>query len=161
MKVSSAVRAVCWALAIAWTLPGSIHAQLRLADASDRAAFRSWFVLLADAQFERPAAEVTDCAALVRYAFREALRAHTPEWARRVTLPFAPTFPDVQSAPKPSANGWALFRISATGPPRYAELPTPRPSCDSTRNSSAAMLVHYNRAICSIFYSQNKRSRIT
>ena len=30
-------------------------AQMRLADASDRAAFRSWFVLLADAQFEQPA----------------------------------------------------------------------------------------------------------
>ena len=57
-------------------------AQVRLADDTDRAAFRSWFVLLADAQFERPAAEVTDCAALVRFAMREALRAHTPEWAR-------------------------------------------------------------------------------
>ena len=38
------------------------------ADASDRAAFRSWFVLLADLQFEQPADEVTDCAALVRFA---------------------------------------------------------------------------------------------
>ena len=28
-------------------------AQVRLADESDRAAFRAWFVLLADAQFER------------------------------------------------------------------------------------------------------------
>ena len=47
-------------------------AQVRLADESDRAAFRAWFVLLADAQFERRAPEVTDCAALVRFAFREA-----------------------------------------------------------------------------------------
>jgi len=32
------------------------------------AAFRSWFVLLADAQFERPTDDVQDCAALVRHA---------------------------------------------------------------------------------------------
>ena len=52
-------------------------AQVRLADESDRAAFRSWFVLLADAQFERQAADVTDCAALVRHAVpRSAARPH-------------------------------------------------------------------------------------
>ena len=44
------------ALAVAaWcAAAGTISAQVRLADESDRAAFRSWFVLLADAQFERP-----------------------------------------------------------------------------------------------------------
>ena len=99
-----------------------VSAQLRLADQSDRAAFRAWFVLLADAQFERRAEEVTDCAALVRFAFREALRSHTPEWARRVALPFAPTFPDVRSAPKPDAKGWPLFRISNGTPASYAEF---------------------------------------
>ena len=97
-------------------------AQLRLADQSDRAAFRAWFVLLADAQFERAADEVTDCAALVRFAFREALRAHTPEWARRVALPVAPTFPDVRSAPRAGADGWPLFRVSAGTPAKYAEF---------------------------------------
>jgi len=98
------------------------QAQIRLADASDRAAFRSWFVLLVDAQFERPAAEVNDCAALVRFAFREALRSHTPEWARRVALPFTPAFPDVRSAPKPLATGWPLFRVSTRSSPQYAEF---------------------------------------
>ena len=78
------------AIGIAMAATGA-HAQVRLADASDRAAFRSWFVLLADAQFENPSPEVTDCAALVRFAFREALRSHTAEWARRVALPFAPS----------------------------------------------------------------------
>ena len=78
-------------------------AQVRLADESDRAAFRSWFVLLADAQFERTTPDVIDCAALVRHAFREGLRAHTPEWVRRANLPFAPQFADVRSAPKPTA----------------------------------------------------------
>jgi uncharacterized protein YfaT (DUF1175 family) len=109
----------CAALVAVLSAPAG--AQLRLSDESDRAAFRSWFVLLADAQFETPAPEVVDCAALVRFAFREALRSHTPEWARRVALPLAPAFPDVRSGPKPGADGWPLFRVSAT-PARYAEF---------------------------------------
>ena len=52
-------------------------------DAQDREAFLAWFTLLADAQFYRATPDVTDCAALVRHAAREALREHTPEWQRR------------------------------------------------------------------------------
>lgn len=97
-------------------------AQVRLADDSDRAAFRSWFVLLADAQFERPSPEVTDCAALIRFAFREALRTHDGEWRRRVTLPSTPTFPDVRSAPRPSAGGWPLFLTARSPQPLYGQF---------------------------------------
>ena len=100
----------------------TISAQVRLTDESDRAAFRSWFTLLADAQFEQPAPDVTDCAALVRLAFREALRAHTPEWSRRTALPFAPQFPDVKSAPRATPAGWPLFRVSDATPARFAEF---------------------------------------
>jgi uncharacterized protein YfaT (DUF1175 family) len=100
----------------------SVSAQIPLADASDRAAFRSWFTLLADLQFDQPAAEVSDCAALVRFAYREALRVHTPEWARRLGLPFTPTFPDVRSGPKPTASGWPLFRVAPGVPGRFAEF---------------------------------------
>jgi uncharacterized protein YfaT (DUF1175 family) len=99
-----------------------VAAQVRLGDESDRAAFRAWFLLLADAQFERTAPEVTDCAALIRFAFREALRAHTPEWRRRIGLPFTPQFPDVRSAPRPEAGRWPLFRVTANPSPRYAEF---------------------------------------
>jgi uncharacterized protein len=105
---------------IAFAAP--LGAQVRLADESDRAAFRSWFVFLADAQFEQAAPEVTDCAALVRFAFREALRPHTTEWARRVNLPRTPSFGDVRAAPAPTKNGWTLFRVSGGGAPRYAEF---------------------------------------
>ena len=97
-------------------------AQVRLADESDRAAFRSWFVLLADAQFERATTDVTDCAALIRHAFREAMRAHTPEWIRRAALPFAPQFAEVRSAPKAGANGWPLFQVSAGPKTQFAEF---------------------------------------
>jgi hypothetical protein len=57
---------------------------LRLNDATDREAFRQWFVLIADYQAMRPAAtvpkEITDCASLLRYAYREALKKHDPGW---------------------------------------------------------------------------------
>jgi uncharacterized protein YfaT (DUF1175 family) len=111
-------------LAGAWLLSIAVTAtaQVRLLDESDRAAFRSWFVLLADAQFERTTPDVNDCAALVRHAFREALRAHTPEWVRRSGLPFAPQFADVRSAPRAGDGGWPLFRVSDDPSPQYAEF---------------------------------------
>jgi uncharacterized protein len=99
-----------------------LTAQMRLSDESDRAAFRAWFVLLADAQFERQTDDVKDCAALVRHAVREALRAHTPEWVRRSGLPFTPQFADVRSAPRAGSDGLPLFRITADAVPKYAEF---------------------------------------
>jgi len=121
-RLSQPVRS-CLTAALLLLAAGAIpSAQVRLADDGDRAAFRAWFTVLADAQFERPAPEVTDCAALVRFAFREALRAHTPEWARRVGLPFSPGFPDVRSGPAPTAAGWPLFRVAARPHAQYAEF---------------------------------------
>jgi uncharacterized protein YfaT (DUF1175 family) len=98
----------------------AIHAGGALDD-TDRSAFRSWFTFLADAQFERAAPDVVDCAALVRYAYREALRQHSPDWYRRTNLPIAVSFPDVRHGPPPSAGGWPLFRVAA-GPDRFAEF---------------------------------------
>lgn len=116
---SALIRTLAVLVVAAGTRPA---AQVRLADESDRAAFRAWFVLLADAQFERTTADVADCAALVRHAYREALRAHTPEWARGAALPFAPRFADVRSAPKATASGWPLFRVDQGTPGRLAEF---------------------------------------
>ena len=101
---------------------GALGAQVRLADESDRTAFRAWFVLLADAQFERQTEDVRDCAALVRHAVREALRAHTPEWVRRSGLPFTPQFADVRSAPRAGSDGLRLFRVTGGPAPKYAEF---------------------------------------
>jgi uncharacterized protein YfaT (DUF1175 family) len=96
-------------------------AQLRLADAGDRQTLRSWFVLLADAAFYRPPAEVTDCAALVRYALRESLRPHTPEWLRHAGLPVAPGLGDVRGRPEARNGMLPLFRI-ADGDDAVAEF---------------------------------------
>ena len=110
-------------LAAVLALPATVPAQVRLADESDRAAFRAWFVLLTDAQFEHPDPEIIDCAGLIRFAFREALRAHTPAWSRRVRLPAnLPRFPDVRSAPEAGPGGWPLFRVADSPEPAYGEF---------------------------------------
>jgi len=116
-QTAAALAVAAWCVAA-----GTSSAQVRLGDESDRAAFRSWFVLLADAQFERQTDDVQDCAALVRHAVREALRAHTPEWVRRSGLPFTPQFADVRSAPRAGADGLPLFRITSDTSPTFAEF---------------------------------------
>ncbi len=97
----------------------STDAQVRFGDETDRTAFRSWFTFLADAQYYRHTTDVTDCAALVRHAVREALRAHTPEWHRLAGLPLSPPFADVRSRPQPRPDGWPLFRVDDR---HYAEF---------------------------------------
>ena len=57
---------------------------LRLSDPADQAAFRRWFTLIAQYQALRPPsdvpAEITDCAGLLRYSYREALKHHDDSW---------------------------------------------------------------------------------
>ena len=57
---------------------------LRLTDPADQAAFRSWFTLIAEYQAIRPKPdvpeEITDCASLLRFSYREALKRHTDSW---------------------------------------------------------------------------------
>jgi uncharacterized protein YfaT (DUF1175 family) len=57
---------------------------VRLSDPADQAAFRRWFTLIAAYQATRPPAEspaeITDCASLLRYAYREALKRHDDVW---------------------------------------------------------------------------------
>jgi hypothetical protein len=57
---------------------------LRLNDPADQAAFRRWFTLIAEYQAVRPKAEIppeiTDCASLLRFSYREALKRHNDSW---------------------------------------------------------------------------------
>ena len=90
---------------------------LRLEDPDDQGAFRLWFTFLAETQYFLPAAarpaEIVDCAALIRYAYREALRAHDSNWATAAHLPLAPGLPSVAKYQYPftplAAN---LFRVT-------------------------------------------------
>ena len=89
---------------------------LRLDDEHDRQAFRRWFTFLAEAQyFQDPAArpaEIDDCAALLRYAYREALRPHDSVWAAAARLPLLPGLEAVDKYQYPySPLGAALFRV--------------------------------------------------
>jgi uncharacterized protein len=63
---------------------------LRLDSVADREAFRRWFTLIAEYQALRePAgvpAEISDCAALLRYAYRNALVAHDSAWTRETGI---------------------------------------------------------------------------
>ena len=117
LPVRLALAAVFAALALSHT-----SAQHRLADESDRQAFRDWFVYLADARFYDPAPDVTDCAALVRHAWREALRRHSPEWRRLSGLRAVPAYPDVRRPPPVSGPTWPLFRVSARPADPYREF---------------------------------------
>jgi uncharacterized protein YfaT (DUF1175 family) len=93
---------------------------LRLDDAGDQRAFRRWFTFLAETQYFQPAerrpAEIVDCAALIRYAYREALRAHDGNWATDAHLPVAPGIPSVAKYQYPyTPLGADLFRVKAGG----------------------------------------------
>lgn len=88
---------------------------LRLHDAGDRAAFRRWFTMLAESQYQRGRklpVEISDCAALLRFSYREALRQHDAAWARTMSLPVAPAAGTIEQYQYPyTPLGAALFRV--------------------------------------------------
>jgi uncharacterized protein YfaT (DUF1175 family) len=89
---------------------------LRLNSPADRDAFRRWFRFLAEVQALAPRealpAEIVDCAALARFAYREALRAHDATWAGALRLSALPAIPSVEKYVYPfTPVGAALFRV--------------------------------------------------
>src|SRR5271165_6494793 len=88
---------------------------LRLHDPADRAAFRRWFTLLAESQYYRGndlPAEVDDCAALLRFAYREALREHDATWAHGIAMPVPASADDIQQYQYPyTPLAASLFRV--------------------------------------------------
>jgi uncharacterized protein YfaT (DUF1175 family) len=89
---------------------------LRLDSADDRHAFRSWFVLIAEFQALRPPAEVpaeiSDCAALLRYSYRNTLRAHDQAWLEETGIEPESAPPAVQKYRYPfTPLGADLLRI--------------------------------------------------
>jgi uncharacterized protein len=99
---------------------------LRLDSPSDREAFRRWFTLIAEYQALRPPAEVPgeidDCAALLRYSFRNALREHDAAWTRENGLVPPSALPSIEKYRYPMTPlGAALFRVRP-GPFRAEDL---------------------------------------
>jgi hypothetical protein len=93
---------------------------LRLTDPADQAAFRRWFTVIAVYQAVRPTAdvpsEVADCASLLRYSYREALKHHDESWFQTsgIQVPAPPGEIRAWSYPH-TPLGTALFRVRPGG----------------------------------------------
>jgi len=91
---------------------------LRLDDRADQEAFRNWFTLIAEYQALRPAkevpAEINDCAALLRFAYRNALRVHDDAWIRENRLEPPEAIPSIEKYHYPyTPLRGSLFRVKA------------------------------------------------
>ena len=90
-------------------------AELRL-DA-DRHNFRRWFTNIALSRHLNPRDDVEDCAGLVIYAYREALKEHNESWRREFGELLDPSIPEITAFhyPKVPYIGTDIFRL-AEGP---------------------------------------------
>jgi hypothetical protein len=84
----------------------------------DRESFRKWFTSIAEEQFYDASrewnADQRDCAGLVRFALREALRAHDRAWFLRMGERYEPVAADVRAYTlERSPVGEKLFRTAA------------------------------------------------
>jgi len=89
---------------------------VRLTDPADQAAFRRWFTLIAAYQAARPKAEVPaeieDCASLLRYSYREALKRHDESWFETTGMQIEAPPGEIRAWSYPhSPLGTALFRV--------------------------------------------------
>jgi uncharacterized protein YfaT (DUF1175 family) len=89
---------------------------LRLTDPADQAAFRQWFTLIADYQAIRPKTEVppdiTDCASLLRFSYREALKRHDDSWFIATGIEVAALPGEIHAWRYPDTPlGASLFRV--------------------------------------------------
>jgi len=88
---------------------------MELRSFNDRENFRRWFTAVAEMQFYRLSeewnTEQRDCAGLVRFAWREALRKHDRSWFQRLGEEYEQVAPDVGAYTlETSPLGERLFR---------------------------------------------------
>ena len=87
---------------------------------NDRENFRRWFTWVAELQFYKLSdqwnPEQRDCAGLVRFAWREALRPHDRPWFQRMGENYDPVAPDLNASVTAPLRG-KLFR---TAPGTYS-----------------------------------------
>ncbi len=83
---------------------------------NDRESFRRWFTWVAEMQFYKLSdqwnPEQRDCAGLVRFAWREALRTHDRPWFQRMGENYDPVAPDLSSNIATPLRG-KLFRTAS------------------------------------------------
>jgi uncharacterized protein YfaT (DUF1175 family) len=93
---------------------------LRLDSPEDEDSFRRWFAVIAEYQALRPSnelpVEINDCAALIRYAYRNALHVHDAAWFQETQLRPPDALPSVGKYSYPHTPlGAALFRVKPGG----------------------------------------------
>src|SRR5262249_52317232 len=125
----------------------------------DRRNFRAWFTAITEMQFYSPSrewnVEQRDCAGLVRFAMREALRPHDHLWFKRIGAAYEPVAPDIRHAAEFSnadAAGKALYeKLFRTA---YGEF-KPSDLADGTLSefADARTLKNYN----TVFVSRDRR----
>lgn len=90
---------------------------LRLDSQEDRDAFRRWFAVIAEYQALRPdkelPPEINDCAALIRYAYRNALHGHDEAWFQETQLRPLEALPSVGKYGYPNTPLGAAPRCGA------------------------------------------------
>jgi len=83
---------------------------------NDRENFRRWFATIAEIQFYQLSdqwnSDQRDCAGLVRFAWREALRRHDHAWYQRMGPEYEPVAPDVSYSLEQGLLREKLFRSS-------------------------------------------------
>jgi hypothetical protein len=89
---------------------------LRLTDPADQGAFRRWFTLIAEYQAIRPRAdvpvEIQDCASLLRFSYREALKRHDENWFATTGIEVVAPPGEIRAWSYPHTPlGSALFRV--------------------------------------------------
>jgi len=82
----------------------------------DRTAFRQWFTTLADTTASLPPQhlppEINDCAALLRWCYRNALHAHNDAWVATMPFESLPPLPSIRQYDYPSTPlGAGIFRV--------------------------------------------------
>jgi len=111
MQPSPSASSSTWADADRDGLPDG----LELTHFTDRENFRRWFTRIAEGQFYRTSdawnTEQRDCAGLVRFSLREALRQHDRAWLRQIGAEYDAVAPDVRGYTLERAPlGERLFR---------------------------------------------------
>ena len=86
---------------------------------NERENFRRWFTWVAEMQFyhlsDQWNPEQRDCAGLVRFAWREALRPHDRQWFQRMGENYDPVAPDLTS----DISAWLGGKLFRTAPGTY------------------------------------------
>jgi len=146
---------------------------LRLTDPADQAAFRQWFTAIADYQAVRPRAdvptEISDCASLLRYAYREALKRHDDTWfaATGMDVPALPgeirawRYPETPLGAACSASGKADLLLPMFPTARSPNSPMRRRWLSAMRTLSAARCARPSQETCSSTASSASRLRGT